>query len=53
MAVRLHNGAGREFDEREHHLLPGRREDVNAGEDFVARAVGAGDEVGHGDNFGF
>src|SRR5437868_15518949 len=45
MAVRLHHGSGLEFYEREHHLVAGRRENVDSGEDLVVRCVGTRNEV--------
>jgi len=50
--MRLHDRAGLEFDEREHHLVAGGREDVNPGK-FVLRRIFAGNEVRHSGNFGF
>src|SRR5436305_7077471 len=49
MTVRLHDRARLKVHKREHHLVSRRREDVNAGKDFVTRAVEAGNKVVHFD----
>src|SRR5438876_5849009 len=38
MTVRLDNRVGLKLDQREHHLLPGTGEDLNAAEYLVVRA---------------